>query len=177
MKICIDAGHGGHDPGACGPGGLHESAVVLEICHSLADLLEQNQISTFLTREEEIFIGLAKRCEIANSGQADYFISIHCNSNGPDVAVGIETLYKTQQGKFLAVPVQSALIEATGDRDRGLKHRTDLHVLNATAMPAILAEVGFISHPATEAKLRTADYQLLLAKAIANGLISFLDEK
>ena len=61
------------------------------------------------------------------------------------------------------------MVEATNDRDRGIKYRTDLAVLNGTQMPAILVECGFTSHPETEAKFRTGDYQRLLAQAIYDG--------
>jgi N-acetylmuramoyl-L-alanine amidase len=91
--------------------------------------------------------------------------------------VGIETLYKSETGKALATPVHSALISATGDRDRGLKHRSDLYVLNATNMPAIMVEAGFISHPETEEKLDTPEYKSLLAAAIVEGIASYLDLK
>jgi len=174
MKICIDPGHGmPKDPGAVGPSGLKESVVVLEISRLVADMLQSGNISTLLTREQEVFVELGQRCELANDWGANYFVSIHCNSDGPD-AVGIETLYKSQKGLMLASPVQRALVEATGDRDRGVKYRHDLHVLNATIMPAILVEVAFISHPGTEARLKTEDYRALLAKAIAGALVDYV---
>ena len=66
------------------------------------------------------------------------------------------------------------MVSATGDRDRGLVFRDDLYVLNGTAMPACLAETGFISNPATEAKFRNPNYWHTLAEAIAIGLSKFL---
>jgi len=172
MKIAIDAGHGGKDPGAVGPGGLEEAGVVLDIAKRLSAGLLALGFETCLSRAADVFVELGARCEIANDWDADLFVSIHCNSDGPE-AVGIETLYKSQKGLMLASPVQRALIEATGDRDRGLKYRADLYVLNGTIMPAILAEVGFISHPATEARLATEDYRALLAKTIASVLADY----
>jgi N-acetylmuramoyl-L-alanine amidase len=173
MKIAIDAGHGGHDPGAVGKEGLKESAVNLEVSKRLSKLLEAAGISTILTRNTEIYLGLGDRCEVANDWGAHYFISIHCNSDGPD-AVGIETLYKTDKGKAIALPIQAALILATGDHDRGLKPRSDLYVLNGTYMPAILPEIGFISHPDTEKKLRDSAYLDLIVKAIHDGILKHL---
>jgi N-acetylmuramoyl-L-alanine amidase len=174
MKIVIDAGHGGTDPGAVGSHGLTESATNLIICTELSQLLQEEYgWSTLLTRTSEVFISLGSRCEIANDWGANYFVSVHCNSNGPS-AHGIETLYKTDKGRALAEPVQKSLIDVTREHDRGLKHRTDLHVLNGTRMPAILVEVGFISHPATEQKLMTLDYLTLLSDAIALGLKEFI---
>jgi hypothetical protein len=106
---------------------------------------------------------------------ADYFISVHLNSDGPE-AVGIETLVhkaETVADKWGKL-VLKKMVEATNDRDRGIKYRTDLAVLNGTQMPAILVECGFISHPETEAKFRTSDYQRLLAQAIYDGTQEYL---
>lgn len=174
IKICVDAGHGGKDPGAVGPTGLEEATVALAIARQLAMNLESIGCSTKLTRSTDVFIELYQRCEIANDWGASYFISVHLNSDGP-TAVGIETLYKTSMGKVLAEPVQEALISATGDTNRGLKVRNDLAVLNGTRMPAILPEVGFISNPDTETRFRSIDYQHTIARAIWDGVAKFLE--
>ena len=173
MKICIDPGHGGKDPGAVGPTGVAEAHVVLDVSLYLETLLRDFGLETVLTRRTDVFIELSQRCHIANKAQADFFVSIHANSDGPQ-AIGIETLYKTGDGKALAEPVQRRLIEATEDVDRGLKQRSDLYVLNGTGMPAILPEIGFISNPDTEFELKTADYQQLIAQAIRDGIVEFL---
>lgn len=133
-------------------------------------------MATRLTRSTDVFIELGERCSIANTWHADWFVSVHLNSDGPS-AVGIETLYRGEIGKELAVAVQSTLITATGDRDRGVKYRDNLYVLNGTQMPAILLELGFISHPETEKKLRTPEYQGLLVKAVVEGIAAYLDLK
>jgi len=174
MKICLDAGHGGSDPGACGSGGLEESAVNLAICQYLAAELEALGCAVAFTRSSEIYVALGTRAGFANDWHADYFISIHLNCDGAS-ANGVETLYKTEKGNALAMPIQKALVAATGDRDRGLVYRNDLYVLNATNMPACLVEAGFISNPIFEAKFRTPEYRQLIAKAVAVGLGEFLD--
>jgi N-acetylmuramoyl-L-alanine amidase len=173
MKICIDPGHGGNDSGADGPTGLPEAKVILDISKRISEQLKGLGFTTKLTRESDVFIELAQRCSIANSWGANYFVSVHLNSNGPS-AVGIETLYTSISGKEFASPVHKALIAATGDVDRGLKERDDLHVLNGTNMPAILLELGFISHPETESKLKTEDYKNLLTKATVEGIVNHL---
>lgn len=172
-KICIDPGHGGKDPGAVGPTGLQEAEVALDLSDRLCDRLGDLGIDTLMTRLANEFIELADRCEIANNWDADYFVSVHLNSNG-STAVGIETLYKSDVGMGLAAPVQEAMVDATGDTDRGLKYRDDLYVLNGTNMPAILVEVGFISHPKTEDKFRTDEYKDIITEAIVSGIASYL---
>ena len=173
MKVAIDAGHGGYDPGAVGPTGLEESKLVLTISKLVADWLEVMKQEVLLTRESDVFVELEQRCDIANSWGADIFVSVHANSNG-STAVGIETLYTTENGMELARPIQEELIKGTGDTDRGLKERNDLYVLNGTLMPATLTEIGFISHPETESKLRTTNYQGLVAGCITRGIATFL---
>jgi len=174
MKICIDPGHGGNDSGAVGPTGLKESNVALGICQDLVPALEGLGLGVRLTRDSDVFIALGTRCTIANDWHADYFVSVHLNSDGQS-ATGIETLYKTEKGKALATPIQAAMIGATGDRNRGLVCRNDLYVLNGTNMPAALAETGFISNPSFEAKFKTNEYRLLIANAIAYGIAQFLN--
>jgi len=169
MKICIDPGHGGNDTGAPGPSGLNESEVVLDLSLLVEEILKHAGMSVRLTRTTDCYPELSERCDIANEWEADYFVSIHCNCNGPSTT-GIETLYSSENGKKLATPIQAEMLAATGDTDRGLKHRTDLYVLNGTSMPAALAEVGFISNPNIEAKMRQDDWKHSMASAIANGI-------
>ncbi len=91
-RIVIDPGHGGHDPGAIGPSGLHEKDVVLDIALKLKDILladPLNEVS--LTRETDIFIPLEERTAMANEKNADYFVSIHANASPIRRVKGIET--------------------------------------------------------------------------------------
>jgi N-acetylmuramoyl-L-alanine amidase len=93
--ICIDPGHGGHDPGAIGPTGLEEKTVVLQVAKELRQLLqhEMPQYRVVLTREQDVFVPLAERARMANEQQAQVFISIHTNSSPSREASGIETWY------------------------------------------------------------------------------------
>lgn len=169
MKVCIDSGHGGKDSGAVGQKGLRECDVVLAIAKMLVELLKEAGETTMLTRAGDIFLELKERCTLANIWKADLFVSVHLNSNGPN-AVGVETLYVSEKGRSFAMPIQKALTAATGERDRGVKLRTDLYVLNGTHMPAVLVEAGFISNPETEARLKDTNYQLMIANAICLGI-------
>jgi len=176
MKICLDPGHGGKDPGAVGKAGLTESSCVLAIGLYVRDLLLEYKIEVKMTRDSDVFVELAHRCAIANNWGADYFVSIHLNSDGPS-AEGIETLYVSDNGKKLADPIQTSMVTMTGDRDRGLKYRSDLYVLNGTKMPSALAEAGFISNPETELQFRTNNYRTLVAQSIGLGIVNFLGFK
>lgn len=174
-KISVDAGHGGRDSGAVGPTGLKESIINLGVAQQLAGLLRTYNYQVQMIRNTDVFVEIGERARLANNWHANHFVSIHCNSNGP-TANGIETLYRTGAGKELADPIQNALIKATGEINRGLKQRTNLGVLNATQMPAVLIEIGFISHRPTEDRLRTNGYLTILSNAICVGIVNFLGD-
>lgn len=91
-RIVIDAGHGGHDPGAVGPKKLYEKDVVLDVAMKLKKILVADPGNeVFLTREKDVFIPLEERTAIANKNNADLFISIHANASPRREAKGIET--------------------------------------------------------------------------------------
>lgn len=91
-RVVIDPGHGGKDPGAIGPKGLLEKNVVLAVGKRLARILkEKYNMEVILTRDRDIYISLEERTAIANSNNADLFISIHANASRRRSAKGIET--------------------------------------------------------------------------------------
>lgn len=90
--IAIDAGHGGHDPGAIGRGGLKEKDVTLDIARRLAQLVrERLGLKVVMTRDRDVFVELDDRPGIAINNKADLFVSIHANANRRRTARGIET--------------------------------------------------------------------------------------
>ena len=92
-KIVIDPGHGGKDPGASAFG-LIEKDIVLKIARKVAPLLqEETQAEVILTRDTDIFIPLEERTAIANTNDADLFISLHINAHPSDKVHGLETYY------------------------------------------------------------------------------------
>jgi N-acetylmuramoyl-L-alanine amidase len=93
-RIVIDAGHGGHDSGTTGPGGIEEKEVVLDVALRLGKLLKQRLgADVIYTRDNDTFIPLETRTAIANKAQADLFLSIHANSSPDSSARGVETYY------------------------------------------------------------------------------------
>ena len=92
-RIVLDAGHGGHDPGARG-NGMNEAELVLDVTLRLRDLLEkQPGIEVTLTRDSDEFIQLEERTAIANRTGADLFLSIHANASRNAQARGVETYF------------------------------------------------------------------------------------
>lgn len=93
-RIVLDPGHGGHDTGTVGPGGLREKDLVLDVALRLGHLIEQRMGSEVIyTRTDDTFVPLERRTEIANEAKADLFLSIHANSSPFRSAAGVETYY------------------------------------------------------------------------------------
>jgi len=93
-RIVLDPGHGGHDTGTVGPGGLMEKDLVLDVALRLGRLLETRLgADVIYTRDDDTFIPLETRTAIANEHQADLFVSIHANSSSDPSARGVETYY------------------------------------------------------------------------------------
>ena len=92
--IVVDAGHGGEDLGAVGRQGIREKDVVLGVALELARLLNNDPLfKAILTRDDDHFVPLKKRAEIANEANADLFISLHANSAPRKTARGFETFF------------------------------------------------------------------------------------
>lgn len=90
--IAIDAGHGGHDPGAIGKGGTREKNLTLDIAKRLAALVKERLgCNVIMTRDKDVFIPLDQRPFIAKSKGADLFVSIHVNANRKRKMRGVET--------------------------------------------------------------------------------------
>jgi N-acetylmuramoyl-L-alanine amidase len=91
-RIVIDAGHGGKDPGAIGRSGLKEKDVTLRLARKLKTRLKKDlDAEVILTRDRDVYIPLEERTAIANSKDADLFVSIHINAAPRRKASGIET--------------------------------------------------------------------------------------
>ena len=92
-RIVIDAGHGGHDPGASAFG-ISEAELVLDVTLRLEKLLqEQPGIEVVLTRRTNEYVSLDERTEIANRESADLFLSVHANASANGAARGVETYF------------------------------------------------------------------------------------
>lgn len=92
FKVVIDAGHGGHDPGAVGKNST-EKELVLKMSIKLTDMIQKMypEIEVIQTRTTDVFIPLFRRIQFANEQNADLFISIHCNYISSPKTRGTET--------------------------------------------------------------------------------------
>lgn len=98
QTIVLDPGHGGHDTGAIGPGGLLEKDLTLAIARRLAAILpDELGVKAVLTRNRDEFLALQQRTAIANRQKADLFVSIHVNAARANTATGTETYFLSSE--------------------------------------------------------------------------------
>lgn len=96
--IVLDAGHGGKDPGAIGPHGTKEKDINLAIVLQLEKIFNKDSnYKVILTRNDDTFIPLVERANIANKNKADLFISVHCNANLKRTASGFEIYFLSEK--------------------------------------------------------------------------------
>lgn len=174
IVVVIDPGHGGADPGAVGISGIQEAGIVLDIAEEVAALLNEAGVQAILTRQDDREIDLAPRVALAESVNADLFVSIHANAislSRPDVN-GIETYYYDSGGS-LATTIHNSLVNATGMNDRGVR-QARFYVLTQTSMPAVLVEVGFVTGREDAARLSSASARTQIAEGIAQGILRYL---
>ncbi|WP_291563790.1 MULTISPECIES: cell wall-binding repeat-containing protein [unclassified Clostridium] len=180
-KVFIDPGHGGSDPGAIGLNKLTEKEVTLAVGMKVKSKLEAQGIKVQISRTTDVFVDLSPRAQMANIFGADAFVSIHNNSFGDRSVSGTETYVYTGTGerinesKKLAGLVQNNLLNNLGSKNRQVKS-ADFAVIRQTYMPAILAELEFISNPTVEEKMRTDKFREDCANAIVAGVLSYLKD-
>ena len=174
MKLYLDPGHGGADPGATGSG-LAEKDITLDIALKIRTILVTNyeNIEVLMSRSADITKGLAERTNEANSWGADFYMSIHINAfNG--TAQGYEDYIHNSLSNDSVTAKYRDLIHAEVIKlnqliNRG-KKKADYHVLRETAMPAMLSENGFIDHPHDAALMKQDSWRQNVALGHANGI-------
>ncbi len=186
--ITIDAGHGGSDPGAIftDEDGViwFEKDINLGVALRVRDILVKKGVEVVMTRDDDEFIELKERAEIANRAETALFLSVHTNSSTADTANGIETwgslnintILSGVNDKLFAENVQKAIIKSTSGRDRGIKDSETLAVLKYSIMPSVLVEVGFISNEEERELMFTNSYRDKLAEGIAEGILKTFED-
>lgn len=171
VKLVLDPGHGGKDPGAVG-NGLLEKDINVDLAKRVAAKLSTRDLEVTLTRFADIDLELSERAGIANKLPADYFCSLHVNAGG---GTGFESyIYTNAAGdtQNLRNIVHDKLADYynnAGFPDRG-KKSANFAVLRETDMPAVLLENLFIENSKDAAKLKEPTFLDGLAAAIAAGL-------
>ena len=211
-RIVIDAGHGGHDPGAKGKG-VTEAELVLDVALRLEKLLQKVPgVEVILTRRTDEFVVLEERPAIANRESADLFLSIHANASPHAQAHGIETYFlnfannqsaaavaarenatsalamgalpdvvkaiarnnKMDESRELATHIQRAMVDRLKTTNKSLKDlgvkQAPFVVLIGATMPAVLAEISFVTNPQEARLVRGTAYRQRIADALFNAI-------
>jgi N-acetylmuramoyl-L-alanine amidase len=232
--VIVDPGHGGKDPGATGPGGTAEKKIALRVAKRLKTLLEKRlRVRAVLTRDDDTFVPLRKRAQMARKSGGKLFLSLHCNAsenrrsrgmevyflseaktleaaevarreneaiafekNGADsdlpaaqsiaqaggldpglggITSGLLSTQFLKESQNLAASIRTEIAQTlVGVEDRGVK-QANFYVMRYTMgdMPSALVEMGFLSNPTEEKRLRSTAFQKAMAEAIYRGLKTF----
>ncbi len=175
MKIVIDPGHGGIDDGALGSYSK-EKDINLILSLKLKEQLVDRGIDIVMTREDDSYIDLQDRSDIANQNRADYFISMHCNSSSDSQISGTETYCYSEysEGYILAKILQNKIIQYNKNNDRGVK-TANFYVLRMTEMPAVLIETMFITNAEEEEQLNDTNWQDVFASQLSEAIGEYLN--
>jgi N-acetylmuramoyl-L-alanine amidase len=218
LKILIDPGHGGEDLGAVGFGGVQEKEIALRLSRLVRQQIQSEarrenvRTEVRLTREEDRFIPLRERPEIANTWDADLFVSIHLNSSPSPKVRGFEVYFLNSRSSDAeasrvakaenaghAAPAKTDVWSILNDvqtnqhiaesarfaeaiygvmaqdllpNKRGVR-QAPFAVLSGTKMPALLIEVGYLTHEGETDNLKRGLYLKRVAGAISSGILRF----
>jgi len=200
--IVIDPGHGGKDKGAKDPWrSVEEKRVALYVAKKVRDILKKDRIHVQLTRSSDRKVSLDERCKIARRSKADLFVSIHLNSAKNSTASGLETHILPPAGcaitaepssikardkksytgnkhdganMILGHTLQKSLVKFIRGKDRGVR-RSRFYVISRIPCPSALVECGFLSNRAEAEKFISRAYRDKIARAIAEGIRSYLN--
>lgn len=170
VKIYLDAGHGGSDPGAVG-NGLKEKDITLKLAQKVEALLKKYlDVQTKMSRTGDTYPSLSSRTNDANSWEADFFMSFHINAGG---GAGYEDFVFPGSSKSIAYQniMHAEIIKNISKMKNRGKKQADYQVLRNTKMPSILTECGFIDNVADAASLKQEAFLDGLAQGHVNGLV------
>lgn len=151
--IVVDAGHGGTDVGTFSPDMKYlEKDINLSIVLHLKELLDQEDIKVYYTRTTDRKVYLNPRVDLANNVRADFFISIHCNSNVDPRPNGTSVLYGNSKknssinSKELSENFLNEITKNAGTKNMGTILGENIYIINKAKVPVSLIEVAFISN-------------------------------
>lgn len=172
LKVFIDPGHGGTDPGA-GDHGLKEKDLTLSISKRIQKLLmNYKDVEVKLSRTKDMTLSLKQRTDMANKWGADFLYSIHINAGGGE---GYEdfihnNLSDSSNTAKIRDIIHAEIMKQVDFKERGRK-KENFHMLRESDMTAVLTESGFIDSKVDSSKLKSDAYLDKIAKGHVNGLV------
>ncbi|UFT98078.1 N-acetylmuramoyl-L-alanine amidase [Radiobacillus kanasensis] len=173
LKLYMDPGHGGSDPGAVA-NGLQEKVLTLIIAKKIRDELKNYEgVQVRLSRDSDETLSLSQRTNDANAWGADYLLSIHINAGG---GAGFESYTyngsysgKSETNRLRGI-VHDEIMDAIGGRDRGEKE-ANFHMVRESSMPALLTENLFIDNKEDAEKLKSDAFLDKIALGHVSGIV------
>lgn len=189
IKMVIDSGHGGFDPGKVNADGVVEKDINLQIAMKLKEELENQGIEIVLTRDSDKGMyeetskskkmdDLNNRCHLIGETEPLCTISIHQNSFPDETVYGPQVFYyhESESSAQLAELVQNSLnTRLEVEKPRETKNNQSYYLLKKSPSTTIIVECGFLSNGEDAAKLVTEEYQWQVAQAICDGVMGYVD--
>lgn len=186
--VVLDPGHGGRDCGAIAVNGTYESLINLRIAAMVKSNLEAAGVKVTILRTDDTYYSIDERQSMARSKGGNVFVSIHSNSSSSPSLSGIEAYYYRANGQPLAASIHSqmtnvwksvysdntAMQNKVVASDGGVRYYP-FHVTRIEECPAVLIECGYLSNSVECEKLCQNSVQTALARAIADGIINYLN--
>ena len=205
LKVMIDPGHGGEDPGSEGSQGVTEKDITLALANRLAQVMEATEIiSPELVRTGDYSMSLDQRAGLANHNHGDLLISLHLGTTFTAAPRGFSIYYWSptaaspaatspsstvrpwdqqqepywEKSRMLASLMQEELLWSIPWASGGVL-AADIYLLARVRMPAVMLELGSLNHPEEAAQLQKPEFQEAVAKAITQAIMKYrsLDEK
>ncbi len=190
--VVLDAGHGGFDGGATA-NGVTEKDVNLDIALRVREYLEQAGGIVLLTRSEDVSTAqgnqegvsakksdLSERKKLADSSDADIFVSIHMNKFPQEQYRGAQVFYSSapEESKRLGEEIQQSLKDILQDGNDRIAKKIDggVFILKNTTIPSVIVECGFLSNPQEAQLLQQEDYRQKLAWGIYIGITRYFNQ-
>lgn len=191
IKMVIDSGHGGFDPGKVNADGVVEKDINLQIALKLKEKLEQQGIEITMTRDTDKGMyeetskskkmeDLNNRCQLIAETEPLCTISIHQNSFPDESVYGPQVFYyhDSESSAQLAQFVQESLnTDLNIEKPRETKNNQSYYLLKKSSSTTIIVECGFLSNASEAQKLTTEDYQNQIADAILDGVMKYVNEQ
>lgn len=188
--VCIDAGHGGGDPGKIGINQEQEKDINLQIAYKLKEVLEQQDLKVVMTRTSDDDLSdegvenvkvsdMQNRVAAIEKSGAVFTVSIHQNSYPEEAIHGAQVFYygESAQGQQLAELIQESLKQRLDpENKRQAKANDSYYMLKKTPTPTVIVECGFLSNAEEAGLLCEEAYQEQVAWAIAMGVMQYLNQ-
>jgi N-acetylmuramoyl-L-alanine amidase len=175
MKIAIDAGHGGNNPGASGvTTRIVEKDYTLLIAKQIEKALMEKEAIVFMTRRSDNSYSMLEREERIREENPDFLISVHLNSSVKPEIRGVSTYYRYIGFRPLTYYIQQSMLKIEGLEDFGNIGSFNFALSGPTDIPNCLLEVAFLSNKEDEKLILKPEFHKKVANQVVEGIKEWL---